>query len=308
MILPTFRTAFSSIERLFLSHLLQKNEELRNRHAGQKALLFATGASLVGMDLGRFNRHVTIGCNYIFRHPSFSSMDLNYFVAGVPFRRWRQLSPRFTHEDHHRWFLSVNEAFHDRDTVHFYHATIRRYLEKRSLLANRSCYYFLRKGSLEGAKTQAVDLAEPITFADGGLLLMVALAIFMGCKEIYLFGCGYSYAPVQKFHFYDCMRYLPGLSESELNAAKSTFQLSHPETNFMNVDTTIRSLGGGELMMDYSWDPVKHGAENFYSTHRLVRSFAESIGVRIVNVVPPGYSSPVYESITEEEYCELESS
>ena len=93
-----------TIQYLRFRRLLKKNEELHNCHAGQKALIFATGTSLLGLDLSKFNGNVTIGCNYIFRHPSFSSFDLKYYIAGVPFRWFRQLSTRFTHDDHHKFF------------------------------------------------------------------------------------------------------------------------------------------------------------------------------------------------------------
>lgn len=298
MIATALRRALGAFEYLRLSHLLRQNEELRNRHIGEKAFLFATGKSMLGMDLSKFNGQVTIGCNEIFRHPSFPSLQLKYYVAGVPFRSWRQISSRFTHEHHHQYFSAINEAFCDRDTVHLYHATLLRYLKNRTLLSNAPRYYYLRKGALDSSESQAVDLTRPITFADGGLTLMIALAMFMGCKEIYLFGCGYTYAPVQAFHFYNCMRCPTGLTESEMDVAMNAFRLSHPETDFRGTNTNIVTLGGDELMVDFSYYPDKHleSGGGFYRTHRIIRSFAESNGVRILNVVPSGYSSPVYET------------
>lgn len=297
MIGMALRAAFLSAERFRLSHLLLKNEGLRNCHAGEKAFLFATGTSMVGMDLSKFNGQVTIGCNDIFRHPSFPSLQLKYYVAGVPFRRWRQVSPRFTHEHHHQYFSSVDEAFRDRDTVHFYHATMHKYLKKRGLLHDRPRYYFLRKCALREATNQVIDLTKPGTFFDGGLTMMIALAMFMGCKEIYLFGCGYTYSPVQAFHFYNCMRCPQGLSKAEMDAAMDSFRLSHPETNFKAIDTNIRVLNDKELLVDFSYyrNTKEEVADDFYRTHRIIRIFAEANGVRILNVVPSGYDSPVYE-------------
>lgn len=298
MIKDTLRAVLRTLEYLRLSPLLRQNEGLRNRHAGQRAYLFATGASLAGMDLSEFNGKLTIGCNNIFRHPSFPSFQLKYFVAGVPFRRWRQLSPRFTHEDHEHFFSAVDDAFRNRDTVHLYHATLHQYLQSRALLSNASRYYFLREGALEKAESQATDLAKPITFADGGLTLMIALAMFMGCNEIYLFGCGYTYTPVQLFHFYDCLRYPTGLSKSEMEARMNTFQLEHPEAGFQFIDANSHTVNGGETIVDFSYDPANHpeqAATDFYRTHRIIRSLAETKGIRILNVVPSGYNSPVYE-------------
>lgn len=303
MIKNTLRIAFNILENFQLSHLLHKNEELLNRHAGQKAFLFATGTSLTGVDLSEFNGGVTFGCNNIFKHPSFPGFKLDYYTAGVPYRSWRQVSPRFTHKDHHQFFSDVNAAFRDRSTKHFYHVTMHKYLKEHGLLPDVSPYYFLRKGGLEVAKSQSVDLTRPITFADGGLTLMIALAIYMGCKEIYLFGCGYTYSPVQLFHFNDCFRCPSGLTKIEMEAATNAFRLTHPESDFRITRTNSHPLGDKEVLIDFNYlPPVQSGntESDFYHTHRIIKSFAESKGVRIVNVTPPGYSSPVYESIPKE--------
>ena len=293
--------ALGIFEYLQMSHLLQRNEAIRNKHYGKKAFLFATGTSLLGVDLSKFNGDVTIGCNNIFKHPSFPVLDLKYYVVGVPYRRWRQLGPRFTHEHHHQYFSSVDEAFRDKNTVHFYHATMRKYLAKRNLLRGISRYYFLRKSSLEEAKEQVIDLTKPGTFFDGGLTMMIALAMFMGCKEIYLLGCGYTYSPVQAFHFYNCMRCPQRLTKTEMDAAMDSFRLSHPETPFdETLDKKIHVLNNDELLIDffYYMNSKEGEVDDFYRTHRIIRNVAESKGVRIFNVVSSGYESPVYEKIT----------
>jgi hypothetical protein len=292
--------ALGSYEYLKLSYLLKRNEVLRDKHLGERAFLFATGTSMLEVDLPRFNGEVTIGCNEIFRHSSFPSFDLKYYVVGVPFRRWRQLGPRFTHEDHHQYFLNVDKAFCGRDTEHFYHATMHKYLEQRGLLSGISRYYFLRKSSLLEVDEQVIDLTRPGTFYDGGLTMMIALAMFMGCKEIYLFGCGYTYSPVQAFHFYNCMRCPSGGTEAEMEARLASFRLSHPESGgWDSKDTNVIELNDKELLVDYSYYRNTNEGEmdDFYLTHRIIKAFSESCGARIFNVTPSGYDSPVYEKI-----------
>ena len=296
MIKALLRKALRIIEHIQFAHLLQFNETLRNKHHGQKAFLFATGTSILGLDLSKFNGEVTIGCNDIFRHPSFSSFDLKYYVCGVPFRRWRQLGPRFTHEHHHQYFANIDAAFRHKHTTHLYHATILKYLEKRGLLSRASRYYFLRKSSLEDAAEQVIDLTKPGTFCDGGLTIMIALAIYMGCKEIHLFGCGYTYSPVQAFHFYNCMRCSQKLNSIERDVMMNSFRLTHPEAGFSQMEATNIRLNDKEFLVDFSYYKnmeVGH-VDDFYKTHRIILKFAESNGVRIYNVVPAGYDSPVY--------------
>jgi hypothetical protein len=287
-------------ENYYLSHLLKQNEELRNKHIGEKAFLFATGTSILDVDLAKFDNEVTIGCNDIFEHPSFSSFDLKYYTAGVPFRRFHEVGPRFTHEHHHEYFLRVNEAFRQKNTIHFFHGTMKKYLKKRGLLPTSKCYYFLRKGPLREETELTADLTKIGSFFDGGLTNMIALAIFMGCKEIYLFGCGYTYLPVQAWHFYNCMLTTKdprNFTDEEMENEVRKFYLLHPERPYGSTEIKVIDRKDGTFLTDFFYyeNSTEGHPDDWYRTHRLVRQCAESYGARIFNVVPEGYDSPAYE-------------
>jgi hypothetical protein len=284
-------------EYMQLGHLLENNETLRDEHKGETANIFATGVSLLDIDLTKYNDSLTLSCNNIFLHPDFSDFNLDYYVAGVPYRRWRQLSPRFTHKDHHKFFANVNSYFSEKDTVHLYNATMQKYLHDRNFLKDKDVYYFLRKGSLQEANEQHIDYRFPITFADGALSLMIALAIFMGCKVINLFGCGFTYMPPQAFHFYDCLLLSKNFPNEQLEEIISDFGVTHPETDIRLLDYKIRPLNPEKLLVDFS---IPHGLEesdvenDIYSIHRHIKAFTDAQSVKIINHVPDGYKSHIY--------------
>lgn len=284
-------------EYLLLGNLLKNNEALRDKHIGETANIFATGVSLLDIDLTDYNDSLTLSCNNIFLHPDFLDFKLDYYVAGVPYRRWRQLSPRFTHDDHHQFFTNVNKYFSEKDTIHIYNATMQKYLHDRKLLTDKDIYYFLRKGSLQRAKKQHIDYSLPITFADGALSLMIALAIYMGCKVINLFGCGFTFMPPQAFHFYDCLLLSQQLDKNQLEETFSEFGKTHPETDIRLLDYKIRQLGPDNLLVDFSIKPDLVGKDienDIYSIHRHIKSFADAQSVKIINQVPEGYISHIY--------------
>ncbi len=288
---------FINLENTLLSNILKRNQSLRNKHKGKNAFLMATGASLYDKDLTQFNDDITIGCNDIFRHKSFPNLELNYYVTAAPYRRWRPLRG-FTHEQHNNYYRDVDEAFRNRDTIHFHHATMSKYFKKHDLLPDVDSYYFLSKGALLTAKEPLADITRPGTFFDGGLMTMIALAIFMGCKVIYLLGCGYTYSPAQLFHFFDCLCLPCNLSEEEMLVAKLNFEDNNslcPDFSILNSKSIL--CKDGDYRVDYFHyrNSIKDSPDDWYYQHRLIRSFAQKNGTRILNIVPSGYESPVYE-------------
>ena len=300
------KSALNLYETAKFSRLLKRNEQLRDKHLGQKAFLFATGTSILDLDLSKFNGEVTIGCNDIVEHPSFHSFDLKYYTVGVPYRFFREVGPRFTHNDHHKYFLKIDETLKNKDTIHFYHASIKRYLKKRNLLSNKECYYSLGKPTFSNEDEISFEITKPNQFYNGGLRKMIALAIFMGCKELYLYGCGYTYSPVQAWHFHNCLtmkkdpRYL---SDIQLQEKIRAFYKFHPESVYGRMKTRILNRPDNTFLVDFFYHrPTVIESENdFYLKHRLIRKYADLNDVRIFNVTPKGYDSPVYEKYIESE-------
>lgn len=290
-------------ERAQFSQLLKRNEKLRNKHKGQRAFLFATGTSILDLDLSKHNGEVTIGCNDIVKHPSFHSFDLKYYTVGVPYRFFREVGPRFTHNDHHKYFSTIEQKFQDKDTIHFYHATIRKYLKKRNLLQDKDCYYTLGKAATSGEEEISLDITKPSAFYNGGLRNMIGLAIFMGCKELYLYGCGYTYSPVQAWHFHNCLTMKKDpkhLSDIQLQEKIKAFYKFHPESVYGRMKTKIVERQDKTFLVDFFYNrETCEGSENdFYYKHREVNKYAALNGIQIFNVTPEGYDSPVYDRIS----------
>ncbi len=292
------RPLFRKCEHQYYRKLIRKNEHLKDRHKGEPAHIFATGTSLLNEDISSLKSSLTIGCNYIFRHPQFKDLNLDYYVVGVPFRRWRQTSQRFTHKDFDDFHLEVNDCLAESSTALFMHATLEAYLKNRNILQKNDKYYFVQRRPFGESKGQEdLNLSLPISLADGSMHLMIALAIYMGSKEIFLHGFGYSYSPVQAFHFYDCLLVNESDVESGLKPAIAEFAHSHPESDITQMEHKLVKVGDGKYLVDFFYFPENMpGYKNldFYRKDKLLKQLSENIGVKIQNVIPAGYESMVF--------------
>ena len=291
------RTLLRQYESFFYKKLLERNKELENSHRGESAYIFATGTSLVDTDLSIFKNKLTLGCNYLFNHPTFSEMNLDYYVVGVPYRSWRDTSPRFTNADYEKFMSTVNSQFSSTNTSLLLHATLEKYLKNREYLHNNSKFYFVHEHSANHVTN--VDFTCPVALANGALDLMIALAIYMGCKKIYLHGCGYTYYPVQTFHFYDCMIIEQKKLTSEFNTELNNFAIAHPEADLNQFEYKIKHVYKDELLVDFYFYPEKIKSyidTDFYRKYKYIKEYAETCGVQIVNVSPRGYASKIFES------------
>ncbi len=150
--------------------------------------------------------------------------------------------------DPDNFFPLLEDFYRNRKAKIFLHRSGKRYFDKKGFFKNQDIYYVRSSSQMEEAATLTNDLTKDTTFLDGAIFFMIATSIYMGFKELYLCGCGYTYQPLQSGHFYE---------------------------NWTQLDEA----------------PVNH-------RHRIMKDFADKHGVKIYNVVPDGFESPVYEKIS----------
>jgi len=141
-------------------------------------------------------------------------------------------------------------------------------------------------------------LTKRFTGGVGSVFNLVLIMMYMGFKEIYLCGAGYTYEPVWMLHFYDNFVFPKsiGKKKAELEARKAIdirnkkipsnyeyYGLSEKDNFYRGIYTK---------RMDY--DPNKE-------KHKILNNYARSQEVKIYNIVPVGFESPIYEKIKWEE-------
>lgn len=285
------RPVFHAAQDMRLAHLLHGNAALKNIHEGERCLILGTGSSLFELDLPTVADEYTFSCNEIFQHPDFDQLNLDFYTVVEPF--YGKLYGKKYLEDIGKLYGDIDKAFAKQNPTLFFDATLQSYFEQQHFLQGKQLHFILPKKPLLQASVLQGDLTKRITFAEGAIFTMIAASIYMGFKELYLFGCGYTYSPAQHYHFYDVPRFPVGLSERE----QKDF-IAEVESRYPGYDFKVNSLWQWRNQMMLS--VVLPISDDMYARHTLARQFAEQQGVRIINVVPSGLDSPVYEHLSHE--------
>ena len=111
---------------------------------------------------------------------------------------------------------------------------------------------------------------------------MISHALYMGFKELYLIGCDYTYEPTREYHFYNQLCISKSINkEIAIQWSKKIAKANNFEVFNIGEDDNYYK----PLFVKYNYSKEKY---------LVVKNFAESIGVKIYNIVPDEFKSPIY--------------
>tara|TARA_B110000438_G_scaffold230478_1_gene225523 strand:- start:164 stop:655 length:492 start_codon:yes stop_codon:yes gene_type:complete len=140
-------------------------------------------------------------------------------------------------------------------------------------------------------KEISYDISNRTSIYGNLVLSSIAIALYMGFEEIILIGCDYNLEPSKEFHFYD-----------ELHLSK----IINKEIALDWIDriAKARKIKVYDIVEDEGfYKPIFVRFESSRDKDIIVNNFAKSIGVKILNIVPEGFSSPVYQGISWQSMC-----
>jgi hypothetical protein len=243
------RLIYNTWDDLMGAHVLERNRNLFNLYQNKRCFLFGAGPSLNEIQFNLLAAEHIFACSFVYRHKMFAQTKPSFYVELEP--PWSLFATGLNAK---AYFSDIDHGCVDRKTIFFIRSDWKRFLEKRGIFSGRAVYYVKSNTAMTKAITLCHNLTRRITFMDGSIYFMIAAAIYMGFKELYLCGCGYTYQPLQSGHFFD----------------------------------------GWSLCEDRPVD----------ERHRIMRDYADALGVKIYNIVPEGFESPTYEGVTWENVVE----
>ena len=200
------KPVYYTFQDLIDGNVLKKNISLKNIYQNHRCFILGTGSSLKETELALLANEYTFGSNLIFKHKDFQKLNLKFYALVDPFldlcidvfinRTAANLNPIILYPE-------ISKALPNPDTLIFLHTSARRFIEKHKIFKRRKVYYVNSSSPMELATAQSNDLSKRITFMNGSIFFMIAAAIYMGFKELYLSGCDYTYQPRQSGHFYE---------------------------------------------------------------------------------------------------------
>lgn len=296
----------------YTKRLLAKNSTLKNKYEGERGFLLLSGESLNWIEISKLKGEYTSGCGFLFLDKNIANLPLGFTLATEAgpamdklnaYGSWNwpeEYLPSHGRNQGYIYLKQTKEQFTDKGTITFLDANKIAYYKRIKLFNfnEPNVFYIKSTPYLFTAKAPKLDLTKRFAGGDGGIFNSILIMIYMGFKDIYLAGAGYTYEPVYELHFYDNLVFSKsmGRGKAEIEAKKA-------------IDVRNR-MGGAPLEYYglYEKEQFYRGIyisrqdyRPYWDRHRVLNNYARSQGVKIYNIVPDGFESPVYEKITWQE-------
>lgn len=182
-----------AIERL---QIVQANSRLKERHAGQRCFILATGPSIKDQPVRQLAGEHCIAVSNFFVHPDYRAIRPRYHCI-APFH-----AP-ITEEGWQDWLKEASTATGDSALMFGLPDLARN--TRQGYFENREKFFFNFGASLEQIEAHGVDLTRMVPWPQSVTIMALCGALYMGFKEIYLLGCDHDWILHlnSSRHFYD---------------------------------------------------------------------------------------------------------
>jgi hypothetical protein len=322
LVKPLFLTIFDVLDFHGVK-IMKKNVELKGKYAGQRCFLLGTGASIEHIDIKKLGNENTMGISQIIFNKDIMKVKLKMFFRSAPIkystRKQGALSgndlinifPQF--KDPYYVDLHIKYSSENDREVHYYKEldkilvndgnlflnVIDNNFVKHNNLFKKKRVYFIRllknKLGKKNKNQNDFNYSKRVPSHDNHLKNAIILLMHMGFKEIYLCGAGYTYRPRYQLHFYD--NYIFPKSMGYAAAYKAADAVSEIHNLNFNTNITLNGLlKKNDNYIGIYTTPFDNNKED--NEHRLINSIAIENGVKIFNITPDGFESPIYEKIS----------
>lgn len=271
---------------------MKENRIFKQKHSNETCYILGNGISLDEIDIEMINQKKVFACNEIYFHRKFHQLKIDYYTVMEPF--YGRILGRTVLEESVKMYKEIDNAFADKKTILFFPPSIKQLLGRNNLLKNNRIHYVASLSSKKLSKQQSNDLAGVFNFGQGALSFMIAASIYMGFKKIVLFGCGYSYAPRQEFHFYARPFYLKIEYNFEMMLKKAEEYAKHAGLSIKEIKETE------DKYLPVFTSTFSRDQTALQYIH--LNDFATENNVEIINIYPTGFESPIFNGLTWEQY------
>ena len=285
---------------------LEKNIELKNKYLDKRCFLLLPGESLTYLNLKHLRNEYTAAPGFFFLHKDFDNLEVNFmFNSGMGqglkrkgkdyYHNWpEQYLPSDGKYDPKLFFYYLMKKINNKSPKWFLnHDYIKYYSKIRQFDIEDERIYYLKMLNLFHKKYyKKIDLTKRFVGGGAAIINSILVLIYMGFKEIYLCGAGYTYDPIFHQHFYDNF-----VVDGKLSKEHARIEILNLIAN--SIDKDILQLKD-IILYEKNWRAVctrKHANNNYTNLLIKLKDVAGANGTMIYNIVPDGFSSPVFKTI-----------
>lgn len=171
---------------------LSRNSKFKHSEINNKCFIIGNGDSLKYYNLKNFSALPSIGCNSLFFHNDFESINCKYYFIPAPYMFYPLR--KFYNKIYWNYFSHLyKEKILKNSSTNFFIN-----LADRPFFKNKNTYYFHHFQS-----KKSFNLDGSFSYLNSSLHSMIAGAIYFGFDEVILVGCDYLFTPPHSGHFFE---------------------------------------------------------------------------------------------------------
>jgi len=268
--------------------------------------IYATGVSINDYNILSIKSGFRIGVGFSHANKKIPKDFFDCYLDADPPSSYRKAYGK----KYVNFYRSLDENINKEGALIFLHVNARKVVEKLGLFSGRNVYY-LSTSSLFNAEHVECNIVNRMPMIQGSISMAMLVSIYMGFDRIFLHGAGYSYSPMQYFHFYEeypdmrqvlIERNIPfptnycDIIHKTMRITDSS-QIASIISDFENETglhcSEIKKINGHNVPRF-----VRHVEEDNMMNHKIINEYANNNGVSIFSVATERCQSSVYRTVS----------
>lgn len=232
--------------------ILIANKKLHNIHKGNRCFILATGPSIRKQNLLPLKNEICLSLNMFYLHKDYKVVNPRYhIISGIA------PHPKITNKLAKLWFHEIEEKV--KAEYLFMNYLDRQFVSKNKFLSSKNVFYSDFSTPPEMIQQNGIDASKSLYMSQTASMMAIQLAIYMGFHKIYLLGMDHD----------GILRYTKRLPMHFYKPGESIFER--------------RGIHDGD---NFDWEIEFHNQWMLWRQYKLMKKYADSCGVRIINITP----------------------
>ena len=203
---------------------LQDNLKYEDCHKGERCFILACGPSIKQQDLTLLKGEICIAVSNFYVHKDYDIIRPRYHCVPDVLGGHKDVVEEYAV----KWFREMEEG--TGQSVMFLSAGDKEWIERHSLFRNKEMAYLYFGGRWDDIERTGIDLTRSVPGVQSVSVMALAVALYMGFKDIYLLGCDHDWVLHYNtsVHFYvedeSILATRPGYDEWWIQDLGATFE------------------------------------------------------------------------------------